>query len=419
MGFLIRRNLPLAWAGWYDTFDRPPESPPQQPWAKWGNSGLNHEINSLQELHIASAPFPDNFGGMSYEFEPYTQDYGFEAEVWFPVSGLLTAQWIDLYLMANWAKNFRGVYSQATAIMVSSQPAIDGHTMKIREYSSVGLSWRDVASGPTPTSLSGNYFTWKVWVDGDSLVRVYMNDTLVCQGMLNGSYRTGPGKRGLNLWCCRCDSWYRWIKWYDRPTDFPDSLPFTTQSYDDFTAPDGDATALSARGWTTFGSDQGIRNNTYSTTGTTNGNRAILKNTGITNGAQRVEGVIGGNINPNPDVHSGLILRGNSAGTAGLMAKFESNSVQISRFTSSLSGGSITYADGPINTTGISIGSGATCAFECNGNYAWAEVNGVKVCQAQVNTTALPTTNSWCGAHVQRSGSDSASWNDLRIMEFV
>ncbi|MBF6358218.1 hypothetical protein IU449_27350 [Nocardia higoensis] len=412
MSFLIKRNPPWAWSGWYDQFSRPPESPLKQPWQKWGTN-LTHEINADNQLHIGHYVFVDVPGGVSYEFEPFTKNYGFEARVWFPANDGLVANSLLVLLMANWAKNYSGSYSQATLVAMAHQPAIDGDTIKVYESASLGVSNTVIGSGAVPTAFYGAWFTVRIWVDNDALVRVWMNDFLVVQAMLNGSFRTAPGKRGLNIAAERKDAWLDWIKWFDRPTDFV--LPGMSELFfDNFNRTNGAV----GNGWTQIGTDAAIVSNSWSTTGATNGGRGLLRDSGITNGAQQIEGVIGGNIAPNDTTANGLILRSNASGTEGLIARFARTAVRISRFSSSLSGGSITYSHGPIDTTSLNLQDGDVCRFSCNGNTAWVDVNGVRSAMAQVSVTELPTTNSWMGAFVQRANdANSASWNSLRLMQ--
>lgn len=402
MSFLIRRNLPRAWAGWGDNFARPPESPAKQPWGHYGDNKAF--INSLEELQI-----PASFGslgqGPSYEFQPYTKNYGMEWEMFWPVSGL-AAQRFNLAILGNWAKT-GGSLTAGPLIQCVHAPAGVGSRIYVFDANSV-FDWGSaVADGGT--TAWGGACTLRVWIDDDKLVRVWRDNTPVVQCVMPASHRSSITRRGMNFFNDSLAAAYlRWIRVYDRVSDINQALLSGPQwvevVYDNFERPDGAV----GNGWTQYGANAGIVSGAWSTTGTTNGHRGLWRDTGITNGTQRIEGTI----NPG-SITSGLVLRGNSTGDSGVLFTLRDNRAAIGRLNSSISGESITAPAYVIDTGLPAYGSPVVMAACVNGDYAWIEIDGVVVTKCQLYGGPAGT---WAGAFVQRDGSNSPAWSDLRIL---
>lgn len=405
MSFLIRRNLPWAWAGWVDDFNRPPENPIKQPWGHFGD-GSRAVLNSANEMHMPANYSSTIGGGESYEFQPFTPNFAMEWEMWWPVEGL-AAQYFNLCIMENWAK-VGPSFADSVLIRCRHAPVVGADDVHIIEFDGLMSSGNDLAGASSPVPYYGNSVTLKVLIDNDALCRVYINGLARCQAQLTPSHRPHPGKRGLNFFNnALCDAWIRWAKIYDRPTDFPLSSLWVNSFYDDFNRTPGAV----GNGWTQVGANAAIANNSWSATGTSNSSTGLIRDTGITGGSQRIEAIAGGNNAPNASADSSLILRCNAAGTEGLAANFFSGHIYLSRWTGSLS--SPTFAD--FVHTPATIAAGDKLQFSTVGDYAWIEVNDVLVCQAQL-FGAVSSSNSWAGLRVERSGSNSHSWNDARIL---
>ncbi|WP_280389327.1 hypothetical protein [Nocardia wallacei] len=406
--FLLRRNLPWAWAGWIDDFNRPVQNPIRQPWKRFGSGG-GGDLNALQELHIQSYGDPALAGGVSYEFEPFSPNYGFEAEIWFPATGIV-AQSFWVYLMNNWAKIGGSLaFKQITAIGCVHQVA-DGDTVKVYQIPNLGASGDVIGSGAAPTAFNGNYFRLKFFVEADRWVRCWMNDIFVCQAQLSDAYKTSPGHRGLNLNALRTDAWVRWVKWFDRPSSLPPAGVWQSIFYDDFAGASGNLNGVN--GWTQLGANAGVTSGWWATSGTDDGSRAIIRDTGLATGRMRVEGTIR---SPNSVADCSLYARVNgSGGTQAVAANIYSNKVYISRLSGSMT--SPSWSDYIAVTSGISIGDGDRITFSVYGDVAWIEQNGTPIAYAGNINAAVPVANSWAGARVSRASfNNSGSWDDIRI----
>lgn len=409
--FLLKRSPPWAWAGWIDDFNRPVEVPIQQPWGLWGSSG-GAEINNLQEMRVINSTRDLMLaGGPSYEFMPFTPNYGIEYEVWWPSSTGFVADALMLFLMENYSKVGRSL-SNLTIVGLWNRPAIDGQTVKISTlpgYPS-SVDFTHLASGASPVAFNGNAVHLKILVDADALVRCYVNNQIVCQALLTGDYKTGPGRRGVNISSFGPDAWFRWIKVYDRPSIIPNPDAWISQFYDDFNRANG----APGNGWTQMGAEGQIVSGSYSMTGGTNGSRAIIRNTGVTTGRQRVEAIAGGANGVSDTRDSSLVLRCNAEGTQGLSLNFFSNHAYLARFSTSLNGGSVTFHD--FVDTGVTVNNGDKLAFSAIGDTAWGEINGNIVIIAGNVSAVVPETNSYAGLRVERDGDYSHSWNDFRFL---
>ena len=410
MSFLLRRNLPLAWAGWYDSFDRAIENPVKQPWVHLGDGGIA-DINNLQELHIPSNFLTANGGGESYAFQPFTPNWGLEFEVWFPVEGL-AAQGFSTYFTDSWTK-IGAAFLNCVGVRFMHAPAAGGDTIQVAEFSNVMSMNSSKASWGSPVGYYGQTLTVRIWIQNDEWLRVWLNGTYVGSCMISPSFKLGPGRRCVRfLNTALCDVWMRWIDHYDRTSSIPSVNVWSSLFYDDFNRANGAA----GNGWTQVGADAAIQNNSWANTGTADGCRGLVRDTGVTSGKVRVEAVAGGNNAPNSTVTAALVACSNVDATQGLCANICSNKVYISRFSSSLGGSSPTFTVLDQLSSGVSIASGDLLAFSLYNGVAWLEKNGTPILYTGNAHGVVPQTNSYAGLAVARSSSNiSNSWNDVRI----
>lgn len=408
MSFLIRRNLPWAWAGYRDLdalHSRPDQNPVQAPWKSVNSSRLVQLVsNQLVIADALSTPF--QVGGVSYEFMPYTKNWGVEFDI--NIDGnVIQQQFFAMAFSSSWAKVGFSDLIEVPMVAIWRDPASTTQNIRVIVYRSLAQIDTLAQTGSIDGLINKNWYRIKMWVDNDRYVRVFINDTLYFAYWLPSQYATGPNKRGLNLLNQTTNPAY--IKsyfHYDRPTDFQTGITWHNQVvYDDFARADGAV----GNGWLQVGTDAGIVGGRWATTGTNNGSRALLRDTAVTHGAQRVEGVIR---SPSSTSDSSLYLRVSSDGTNGLAANFYSGGIYLSRFTGGLA--SPTMID--YVSTGLAINDGDQLALSVNGECAWVEVNGTIQLMAYLNGY-VPGTNQWAGARVGRkSSSNSGSWDDLRIL---
>ncbi|MGX1809750.1 hypothetical protein ACWIGI_28855 [Nocardia sp. NPDC055321] len=158
-------------------------------------------------------------------------------------------------------------------------------------------------------------------------------------------------------------------------------------------------------GWSQYGSAAGIVSNTYGSTGS--GTAAIIRDTGVTHGTQRVEAVV---VSPSGSADCSLVVRSTSNGSESLVANFYSGGIYIAK----LSGGLDTGTMADYQYTAATVPNGALLAFSTSGEYAWVEINGVTVLKTFLNGThAGDASHAWAGIRVRQG---SGSWNDARVL---
>ena len=411
--FLLRRNLPLAWAGWYDNFTSYGVGALRRPWVHLGD-GSPADFNALDELHIPSNFSHATGGGESYEFMPFTPNWGFETEIWFPVEGLL-AQRFSMYFTDSWA-TIGGAFQDVVGISLSHAPGGTGETVQMAEFESIWSVGGNVRQWSSPI---GNYFgqsvTIRIWVENDEWIRVWLNGIYVGGGLVSGTFRFAPGRRCVRfLNAALCGVWMRWVDHYDRTASVPPITVWSSVLYDDFNRANGAV----GTPWTQYGVDAGIVSDSWSTTGTADGSRGILWDTGNGSGKVRIEATVGGNIGPNSTADSSLILCSNSTGTQALVANVYSGGLYISNLSGSLT--APTMADLNSRITGVSVASGDKIAFSVHNGICWIEVNGAPKLYVGAAHGTVPATNTYAGLRVERtSGVNSASWNDVRFFSGV
>jgi hypothetical protein len=405
--FLLRQNKPWAWAGWLDDFNRFPEDPIRQPWGQWGTNSPG-KLNALNELELPPAS-GTNLGGVSYEFQPFTPNYGIEFNVWWPVIGAGESA-LSLFIMEHWARV--GVnWNNTLGVRLFHQPVGSGDTIRIQQWANLNSLSNDVSVGSSPVAFNGNDLTLRVWVDDDRFIRAWMNDVLVAWGTLLPQYDTSLLRRGVNLMNqAAVPAYFRWVKVYDRPSSFPTSGHWVQNFSDDFNRTNG----APGNGWTVLGSAGQIVNNSYSTTGTDDGGRAIIRDGSNSTGRVRVEATVGGNIGPSTSADSALILCSNSDGTQGLAANIFGNQLVLSRWSGSVTGPTWTVLTS--QSVGVTVASGDVVAFSIYNGVGWLELNGVRRLYFHDINSVVPITNTWFGLRVERiSFSNSNSWNDVRF----
>lgn len=406
--FVLKRSPPWVWAGWTDDFNRPVENPIRQPWGHFGD-GSPAELNNLQEMRIPSNYSSTTGGGESYEFQPFTPNFGMEWEMWWPVEGAV-AQYLNMCIMENWSK-VGPSFDNSVMVRFRHAPAVTADDVRIMEFDGLMSAGHELAGAHSPVPFFGNTITVKVLVDADSLCRVYINGQIICQALITPGHRPRPGRRGMNFFNnALADCWVRWIKIYDRPSIIPNPDQWISQFYDDFNRANGPV----FNGWTEMGVEGQLVSGSYSMTGGANGSCAIIRDTGVTTGRQRVEAIAGGANGVNSDRDSSLVLRCNAAGTEGLALNFFSGHAYLARFSTSLNGGSVTFHD--FVDTGVTVNNGDLLAFSAIGDTAWGEINGNIVIIAGNVSAVVPETNSYAGLRVERDGAYSHSWNDFRFL---
>lgn len=410
MSWLLRRHWPLAWAEWRDldaAHARPNENPVQRPWQRV-NSGRTVwlESNVLKIQDYLETPF--EMGGVSYEKQPFTQNWGTDFDL--NIDGnVLQQQFWGATITPSWANvHFTGIAERPIiAIWRDALSAVN--TIRIIVYHSSGSVETLISTGSLSGLMSRLWYRFRIVVDRDRLVRVYTDSTLALQHWLPVQYKSALGNRALSF-LNQTSAWSEMKNYrvFDHDTIFKTVTQWTSQvKYDDFNRANGAV----GNGWTQIGTNAAIVNNSWSTTGTTDGARGLLVDTGSTNGAQRVEAVIGGNIAPNTSAEASLVLRCNAAGDSAIVCNVYSTVIYIARLTDSMTNSTmIDYT-----TTPVTITAGTKIAFSIVGDGAWVEVNDVVVLLADVNGLS-PITNSWAGLRVCRRGANSASWNDARVL---
>ncbi|WP_431941689.1 hypothetical protein [Nocardia grenadensis] len=352
---------------------------------------------------------PLQVGGVSYERQPFTKNWGTDFDL--NIDGdIIQLQYWAAAIGPSW--NYVGFQNIVGRPMIgvyrNSLSAVE--SVRVIVYDNIG-SISTLASTPNYTGLMNrNWWRFRLLVDRDRLVRVYQNGGLLLQYWLPQQYAAKLGSRALSF-LNQTTAWSEMknFRTFDHDTIFKTATQWNNQvKYDDFNRANGAV----GNGWTVYGSAGQILSNSYATTGTTDGSRAIVVDTGATNGAQRVEAVIGGAIAPGTGADASLVVRCNSDGTEGIMANVYSNSIFLAKFTGSLTSPTMTDA----TSTPISISAGDKIALSVVGNGVWVEVNGVVVLLADA-VNQVPLTNSCAGVRVsRRSFSNSASWNDCRIL---
>ncbi|MFD6400835.1 hypothetical protein [Nocardia sp. NPDC060249] len=407
MSFLIRRNLPLAWAGWRDSFQRPPENPLQHPWKHLG--GGESYINDIEELVVTEQVVNSDGRGPSFEWMPFTPNWGFEMEFWYPVEGLDTQNFLVAF--TNTWVNVESTYLHAPMVVFRHNPVAGGQTVWYTEADSMFSEFVSRSKQwSTPTGFTGQTLTLRVWVENDEYMRIWLNGYYVGSSMVSPDYALGPGRRCIRLINrSYCNVWIRWVHSFDRPGTVPPKTVWSSIFYDDFDRDDGTV----GNGWTQLGTDAGLVSGKWAHTGTATNSVGLIRDVTNLNGQVRVEAVVS---NVTDLMDGSLIACCNSAGTQALVANFRSNHVYLGRMSSSVNG-TPSFTD--FQDGAVTIANGDTIALYVYAEIMWFEVNGVPKLYAGNVHNVVPATNQYAGLRVRRDGSDSAAFNDIRIYSGV
>ncbi|UDL15187.1 hypothetical protein SEA_PONS_27 [Gordonia phage Pons] len=413
MAFLIRRNRPKALAEWRDDFDRPDENPIQKPWSVWGTSSPHDAAIMSQALRFgASNPFA-SFAGWSYEHTCFTKSWGVAFYMSCVASGL-TAQPLRIYInKSSWTKVNQD-YTNLAAVIISYRTPGLSCQAAVATYASAASSGNVLGIVDIPRGVfEGPWHFWNIKIDDDKIVRVYLDDQLILNVALPAGYEPSLGLRAANFQSSMSNtiSLDRFVLYDQYPPDPPWRVyNWAQEFYDDFNRANSSTVG---NGWTQFGSGGGIVSNSYGNVSGTGG-RGILRNSGITNGVQRVEATIGGADGPTSGSDSSLFLRMNSAGNSGLAANFFSNMLYVARLSGSIESPTMT----DLANQSATFANGDKVAFCCTDDYAWVERNGT-VILSTLGANTVPASQSYVGARVEKPGtfsSNSHSWNDIRVL---
>lgn len=411
MSWLLRRHLPLAWAGWRDLdaqHARADENPIQKPWRRT-NSGrpVWLEDNVLKIADYSATVF--EVGGVSYEHVPFTANFGVEFDL--NIDGnVLQLQFWGAAISPSWTKvGFSDLINQPI-ITIYREVASAVNSIRIIVYRSLSTIDNIADSGTFSGLMNRSWCRMKILVDRDRLVRVYINDVLRLQHWLPADLAGSPRARAFN-YLNQTSAWseQKNFRLFDHDPIFRVATQWISDYADTFNRADG---AVGAP-WTQYGVNAQIVSNSWASIGTADGTRLLLQQTSDTSGAQRVEAIIGGSASPNTTTAASLLLRVNGSGTEGLAANIFSSSI----FIAFMSGGPTNPTFTDFTSTPITITAGDHIAFSITGDGAWVEVNGVVVLAADING-ALPASNSWRGLRVsRRSFTYSASWNSVSLFD--
>lgn len=411
MSFLLRRNLPLAFAEWHDDFSTYAVGPIVQPWVHLGD-GTPADINSLGQLHIPQNYLTVNAGGESYEFEPFTPAWGIEMEFLFPVTGI-ASQTFSMYLTDSWAK-IGGTFQNCVGIRMIHAPVAGGDLVQVIEFADALSVNGSLAQWSSPVIFNGNTLRLTVWVDDDQWIRCWLNGTYLGSVLItDATYKFGDTRRCVRfLDAALCDVVITEIDHYDRPPDFPSLNSWTDQIFaDDFARADGAV----GNGWTQYGTDAQLTSGVWVHTGGTDDSCAIVRDTGIASNPVRITGTIR---SPNGTADCSLLLLVDPSGPAALGANVYNNKVYLSVLSGSLT--SPTWHDLGSRTTGVSVATGDQIGLGVYGNAAFLEVNGERVAYAIDIGSAISLANAGAGARVShRSFNTSGGWDDIRIYSGV
>ncbi|MFE5290223.1 hypothetical protein ACFRAQ_35170 [Nocardia sp. NPDC056611] len=346
---------------------------------------------------------PFQVGGVSYEKMCLTPDWGIEFDL--RIDGnVIQTQIFAMALSSSWAKV--GFSDLIEVPMVSIwRDAFGGQLNSIRVivYHSAA-EIESLASTGTYGDLQNNsWYTVKLLIDEDHLVRVYINGEFRFQYWLPNQYAAGPNRRALSLLNQTTNPAYiKNFRLFDNRSNLQTKIGWTREAfYDNFNRANGSV----GNGWTQIGTDAGIVNNSYASTGS--GSAAAIRDTGVTHGAHRVEAVVGGNNAPS-STNCTLVARVKSDGSEGLAGNVFNNAVVLSHFTGGLD--NPTMID--YNSAAVSIPSGTLVALCCNGEAAWIEIGGEIVVMADMNGHVPAAGQTYAGVRVKQG---SGSWNDVRI----
>ena len=434
MSWLLVRSPSRSKAGWqWPPRGQGVENPARRPWVHLGDGTPADVIATAgtYELHIPQNSGSVTGGGPSYEYQPYTPNWGLELRIWNP-TGVVAGRF-GVTLTDSWtAVGLGAAFDRVISIGLFHRiPAAGGDLIQIQEFSSMMSVATTLLEVPSPVMFNSGYLRLKIWCDDDQYIRVWLNDIYCGAADIIPDYKLGPGRRAVrflntnanDVWVSNANGgegkpalWH-----YDRSNNrainditFPDSSVFNTVVFsDDFTSPSG---------WTQLGSNAGFSGGVWKTTGTTDGSRGLIRPSGITTGRMRVEAVMGSAGNNTAD--SSIVLCTNAAGDQGLALNCFGSKAYLSRFSSSLGGSSVTMNDFTPMPNGILLEAGDTLALNIWDGALWAEQKKAgqstwtRFLHAAVGVhDVVPKTNDRYGLRVERASfNDSNSWDSIRLL---
>lgn len=405
--FLIRRNLPLAWAGWRDEFDRPAENPLKPPWKHLG--GGESYINDSEQLVVTEQAVNDDGRGPSYTWQPFTPHWGFEAGIWYPVEGL-DNQHFYVVFTDSWVRIASDKFQKAAGVGFKHELGGDDN-MVYGEFDSMfsPIDIRGVWDSPVG-AFKGQTLNLKVWCENDEWLRIWVNDAYVGSVMPSNAYKLSPLRRCVRLLNrSYCNVLVRWLDHYDRPPTVPPKTVWTEVFADDFNRADG----VVGNGWTQLGTDASIVSNRYKHSDSVENSVGLIRNVGDLHGKARIEAVI-----RNPSASdSSLVLFGNAAGDRGLVANVFNNTVYLGRLTGSMNGAPTFY---DFMNRGVTVADGDTIAFCVYNEISWFEVNGVPKAYAGNVHDVIPDSNPYAGLRVERvDGVTSGGFDSVKVFSGI
>ncbi|AHH22117.1 hypothetical protein NONO_c73610 [Nocardia nova SH22a] len=409
MSTYLRRHWPLAKASWRDldaNHARPDEDPIRPPWRK---TNMNRHV-WLQSNMLCIADYSDTvfqLGGVSYDKEAFTRNWSFEFDLNCD-GNIIQEQFWGAAISSSWV-SVAFTELQGYPIIAIHRDALSSvNTIRIMVYHALNTIETLAETGTWTSLMNKTWYRLRVLIDRDRLVRVYINTTLALQYWLPAEYASGLGRRAVNyLNQTSATSYQANYELSDRPSDFPTMVEadWALVKSDDFARSDGAV----GNGWTQVGANAGIVGGKWASTGTSDGSRALLADTGATDGRQRVDGVFGAA--PNGTADCSLLVRVASDGTTGLAANYYSGRIYLSRFTGGLTAPTmVDYV-----SVAITLDGTLPASLQCDAQHAWVEIGGAVVLMADLNEK-VAVADSWAGARVERaSGVNSPSWDQLAI----
>lgn len=391
MSFLLRRNRPLAWAGWADLDTqhlRSDENPIKQPWARVNSSRtVKLENNLLAIADYAETVFET--GGVSFEHQPFTDYWGCEFDV-FLNANTIQVQYFAAGMSYGWNNpSFQNLNNQPL-IAFWREAFNGGDFVRVVVYTSTS-SYSTIISNDVGAIFNNAWHSVKIWIDWDRHLRVYVDGAMYLFYTLPVQYRPGPGRRALNfLNQTSSYAYLRNFKLYDRTPDITWAPAIFSDNFNRANSSDMGAN------WNKVGVNSGIVSNRYSSTGTSDGSRGIWAVTPSPSGDMRLETQVQ---ETTTTCSSVFLLRGNSAFSSWIGIDFKTNRVQIMHGTGTLTSASWDV----LASASIGPDNGDVIAACVKGDYAWVEINGEVIRFAGEINALCPPTNRQFGAMVTRA----------------
>ena len=406
MSFLLKRNKPKSRAYWLDEFERQ-EDPIAVPWRHLGD-GWSKMVNG--ELVISGNGLSTNGGGVSYGREPLTPTWGLEIDYYWAPSG--TSQRTFLFGITNMFADIGAKFEKVIGVILGYSP-VYGHQISVVAIPSFwGQTSNIVIINKKAPSFGGN-MTLKLLIDKDSYGRLYHNGTFIGAFIIPDGYLLAPRRRSLRIFNGGYEEAYlRYMLMNDRDSTCTIGAPFPSSFVDNFNRANG----APGNGWTRMGpaAQSQITSNAYSPAGTTDGAKAIIRNTGVTWGTLKLRGVIGGGAKIDDKAYSALLIRANSTATQGYMVTIDDNKIQLVRLTGSIAANMPSIE--VIDSVSMTVAQGSEVSICCADRWIWVEFNGTVKLVTYEDSIVVPTTNSWAGPVVSRKDlGNSNSWDEVGI----